>query len=171
MGTNFYLNIKNKDFAEKYFHGEYEEDNLYPFGYKVHIGKRSVGWKSLYQSHKAAYNSVEEMMIFIRKYYLKELKIYNEYRLELNPNVLKKELIDWDKIQGIRYMKYIPEGVWRSKKYGWKDYFIESTKDDYDTTIPYDHVEYFKFDTHEMWTLPKYYHDKDGYDFTDGDFC
>ena len=171
MGTNFYLNIKNKDFAEKYFHGEYEVcDSRYPFKYEIHIGKQSIGWKSLYQGHKTAYNSVEEMMSFVREHYLKEVKIYDEYGLELNPEELKRELIDLDKLPVKRYMKYVPEGVLKNEKYGWKDYFVEGTKDDYDITIPYDYVEYFKLNTHEKFP-PKYYHDKDGYNFFDGDFC
>ena len=67
-------------------------------------------------------------------------------------------------------MKYVPGGVVINKKYGWKDYFIESSENDYDIKIPYDHVEYSKFNTHEMWEPPHYYHDKDGYDFVEGEF-
>ncbi len=166
MGTNFYLNIKNKDFAEKYFHGEYTIYELAFFRYEVHIGKTSMGWKSLYQSHKAAYNSVEEMMSFIKEHYPKEIKIYDEYDNELNPDELKKRLIDWDDLFAKQYVKYVPEK--KNKKYS-HYYFVKGTKDDYDITIPYDYVEYSKFSTYNQ--VLKYYHDKDGYNFTDKDFC
>ena len=47
--------------------------------------------------------------------------------------------------------------------------FVESIENDYDITMPYDHVEYSIY-TGERFVNPKYYHDKDGYDFINGEF-
>ena len=64
MSTNYYMITKDKDFVKKYFPNEYELTDLPYFGYEVHIGKRSIGWKPLFQGHKKAYNSVSEMIDF-----------------------------------------------------------------------------------------------------------
>ena len=75
----------------------------------------------------------------------------------------------------MRYMKYLPEGNY-NEIFGGKDYLTESTKDDYDIKMPYDHVEYHKLDPYneKRWIdesrEPLYFHDKDGYDFTKGWF-
>lgn len=45
MSTNYYMLSQSKGFAEKYFHGEYELTDTPMFGYEIHIGKRSMGWK------------------------------------------------------------------------------------------------------------------------------
>ena len=174
MGTNFYLMSKNKDFVDKYFPEEYEVVNSPYLGYQIHISKRSCGWKPLFQFHNKAYSSVEEMKTFI-KTNENELEIYDEYGEEFSLEQLQDELIDWEKHQAIKYMKYIPEGV-PDKLFGGKQYLIEGTKDDYDITIPYDHVEYDKLDPYseKSWRdvrrEPMYFKDNDGYDFTKGDF-
>ena len=49
MSTNYYMITKDKDFVKKYFPNEYELTDLPYFGYEVHIGKRSIGWKPLFQ--------------------------------------------------------------------------------------------------------------------------
>ena len=85
------------------------------------------------------------------------------------------ELIDWEKHQEIKYMKYIPEGI-PDKLFGGKQYLIEGTKDDYDITVPYDHVEYDKLNpcNEKSWrdegSESMYFKDNDGYDFTKGSF-
>ena len=65
-------------------------------------------------------------------------------------------------------MKHIPEGI-PDEIFGGKKYLVESTKDDYDITIPFDHIEYEKLDIYrEYWRYdrePFYKKDKDGYDF------
>ena len=52
---------KSKKLVEKYFPYEYEIVDTPYFGYEIHIGKRSCGWKPLFQEHKNAYDSVEGM--------------------------------------------------------------------------------------------------------------
>lgn len=175
MGTNFYLMSKNKDFVDKYFPEEYEIVDLPYFGYQVHIGKRSGGWCPLFQSHDTAYCSVEEMQEFMKEHE-SDIEIYNEYDEKFSLEQLQDELIRWKEHQKIRYMKYIPEGI-PDEIFGGKKYLIESTKDSYDITIPYDHIEYDKLDPYKekRWRdsnrEPLYFKDKDGYNFTRGAFC
>lgn len=166
------MTTTNKNFVEKYFSDEYELVDSPYFGYEIHIGKRSIGWKPLFQGHNKAYKSVEEMKQFITNNY-DLLKIYDEYGKYFTLNELQEELIDWGKNQSVRYMKYIPEGV-PDEVFGGKKYLIESTADEYDITIPFDHIEYEKLDPYkERWInngTSHYSKDKDGYDFMKGDF-
>ena len=70
-------------------------------------------------------------------------------------------------------MKYIPEGI-PDEIFGGKKYLVESTKDDYDITIPFDHIEYEKLDPYREFyryeNQSHYSKDKDGYDFVKGWF-
>lgn len=174
MGTNFYMMSTNKELVEKYFPFEYEIVDSPYFGYEIHIGKRSCGWKPLFQNHDNAYKSVAEMKDFI-KLHENDIRIFDEYEREFTLEELQDELIDWSKHQETRYMKFIPEGV-TSKFFGGKDYLIESTKDDYDITIPFDPIEYEKLDPYrKRWWRdrkrePMYTKDKDDYDFMKGTF-
>lgn len=170
LSTNYYMMITNKELVKKYFPNEYQlVDDPY-LGYQIHIGKRSMGWLPLFESHKQAYDSVEDMIKFVFDYKPNAVRVFDEYGRRLSTDQLIEELVKWGEYQTVRYMKYIPGGrVW-NQKYGWKEYFEESTKDDYDITYPYDHLEYSKFDTGEMWELPTYYRDKDGYNFVEGQF-
>lgn len=175
MGTNFYMMTKSKKLVEKHFPCEYEIVDTPYFGYEIHIGKRSCGWKPLFQEHKNAYDSVEGMKEFIRKHQ-KSIRIFDEYCREFTLEELEDELITWGEQQQIRYMKHIPEGV-HDEVFGGKKYLVESTKDDYDITIPFDHMEYERLDPYREFhgyryeKQSHYSKDKDGYDFMKGDFC
>lgn len=169
MSTNYYMITKDKDFVKKYFPNEYELTDLPYFGYEVHIGKRSIGWKPLFQGHKKAYNSVSEMIDFFKRFD-NECMLYDEYNRILSIEQLNEELVKWGEYQTTKYMKYIPGGRLWNGKGGWKKYFTEGTIDDYDIVKPYDHVEYGKFDIDELFISPNYYHDKDDYDFIDEEF-
>ena len=92
MSTNYYMLSQSKGFAEKYFHGEYELTDTPMFGYEIHIGKRSMGWKPLFQEHKHAYDSVEGLVDFITKH---SVVLYDEYGIILTETELKENLIDW----------------------------------------------------------------------------
>ena len=172
MGTNFYMMTKSKKLVEKSFPCEYKITDTPYFGYEIHIGKRSCGWKPLFQEHKNAYDSVEGMKEFIRKHQ-KSIRIFDEYAREFTLDELEDELITWGEQQQIRYMKYIPEGV-PDEVFGGKKYLVESTKDDYDITIPFDHKEYERLDPYrEFYRYENHSHyskDKDGYDFMEGWF-
>lgn len=138
----------DKDLVHKYFPGEYEIVEEPYLGYEIHIGKRSCGWKPLFQEHKNAYTSVSEMMQFIREH--PEIQIFDEYGDSFSVDQLKEELVDWAERQEKRTIEY--EGVGKIQ-------------------APIDHVEISERESE--WSLIKvaYWHDKDGYDFTDREFC
>ena len=172
MGTNFYMITTNKKLVEKYFSSEYELIDAPYFGYEIHIGKRSGGWKPLFEAHSNAYSSVKEMKEFIRRH-KKDIRIFDEYDREFSLEELEDELITWGEKQAVKYMKYVPDGV-PDKIFGFKTYLVESTEDDYDIKIPYDHMEYEKLDIYgdnkRYRQNSRYFKDKDGYDFTTGSF-
>lgn len=169
MSTNYYMMVTSKKLVTKYFPNEYKLVDKPYLRYLIHIGKRSIGWVPLFEAHRHAYDSVENMISFII-IHKNNIQLFDEYNKKLTLEQLIEELVKWGEYQTVRYMKYIPGGrVW-NQKYGWKEYFEESTKDDYDIIHPYDHLEYSKFDTDEIWELPTYYKDKDGYNFIEGEF-
>lgn len=172
MGTNFYITTTDRTFVRKYFPDEYELIDEPDFAYEIHLGKRSGGWKPLFQGHKKAYESVEELRLFLRDN-TDKITIKNEYGDVFTADEFDDEFIKWGEQQKIRYMKYVPEGIY-DKVFGGKMYLTEGTADDYDITMPYDHLEYEKLDSYNersMWgSRPFYYKDKDEYDFTDNVF-
>ena len=107
------------------------------------------------------------MIEFLFKYQ-NVIDIYDEYYTKFSIKGLQEELIDWKEHQKVRYMKYVPKGV-LDKLFGGIKYFIEGTKDDYDITIPYDHIEYAKLNPFD--DVSNYYRDEDGYVFIEGEFC
>ena len=140
--------ITDKELVNKYFDGEYEiVDDPY-LGYEIHIGKRSSGWKPLFEAHEKAYGSVSEMIGFIMNH--PEIHIFDEYGKSISIAQLKEELVDWGENQEKRMIHY----------------------DDYigDIQAPIDHVEMDKRDNRNPWLKIQYWHDKDGYDFTDRSF-
>lgn len=173
MGTNYYMMTTNKELVEKHFPCEYEIVDTPYFGYEIHIGKRSFGWKPIFREHINAYDSVEKMKKFISENQ-KSIRIFDEYNREFSLEELEDELITWGEQQEIRYMKHIPEGV-PDEVFGGKKYLVESTKYDYDITIPFDHIEYEKLEIERnnwIYENGSYYSkDKDGYDFMKGEFC
>lgn len=171
MGTNFYMITTNKDLAETYFPDEYTITDVPYFGYEIHIGKRSAGWMPLFEGHKNAYGSVKAMKQFIKDH-SDDIRIFDEYSREFSLEQLEDELITWADQQPIRYIKHIPNGV-PDEVFGGKKYLVESTEDDYDITIPYDHLEYEKLEEQRYGFVPyksHYWRDKDGFNFMDGDF-
>ena len=138
----------DKELVKKYFNGEYEiVDDPY-LGYEIHIGKRSAGWKPLFEAHDNAYTSVSEMLNFIMNH--PEIHIFDEYGESLSIAQLKEELIDWAENQERRVIHY-------------DDYIGE-------IQAPIDHVEMNQRDNQNPWLKIHYWHDKDGYDFTDRPF-
>lgn len=149
MGTNYYMLTRNKKIKDKYFnlYDDYELTDVPKFGYEIHIYKKSGGWKTLFQSHDNAYKSVEELEQFIRKHQ-KSFIFYDEYLEMYSPEefIEKMKYQDRDKNGNIY------------KKYGTDEPLIN-------------HKEYYE---QHRWEYPymdiKYWQDKDGYDFTEGDF-
>lgn len=114
-------------------------------------------------------------MLKFLEFHKMDIEIYDEYNKKFSIDGLKEELINCGNEQSVRYMKYVPEGNY-NEIFGGRDYLIESTEEDYDIKMPYDHVEYHKLDPYneKRWIdesrEPMYFHDKDGYDFTKGWF-
>ena len=139
----------DKELVKKYFDGEYEiVDDPY-LGYEIHIGKRSAGWKPLMEAHNNAYDSVSGLFAFLHRHQDK-VEIYNEYNELHTIDQLKAELIDWADNQKRRVIHY--------------DNYIG------DIQVPIDHVEMNQRDNRNPWLKIRYWHDKDGYDFTDRPF-
>lgn len=138
----------DKELVNKYFEGEYEiVDDPY-LGYQIHIGKRAGGWRPLFEAHEKAYSSVSELMQFIMNH--PEIHIFDEYGESLSISQLREELIDWADNQEKRMIHY-------------DDYIGE-------IQAPIDHVEMGQRDNRNTWLKIHYWHDKDGYDFTDRPF-
>lgn len=167
MSTNYYMLSQSKGFVEKYFPGEYELTDTPMFGYEIHIGKRSMGWKPLFQEHKNAYDSVEELVEFITKH---SVVLYDEYGTILTEKELKENLIDWGENQTKQYYKFVPEGI-IDKPFGWKEYLqLVNENDEYDIVSPFDHKEYQELMKSVESCDIKYWNDKNGYDFTNSEF-
>ncbi len=151
MGTNYYLLTKNKKLKEKYFdfNNDYELTDKPCFGYQIHICKLSSGWKSLWQAHPAAYNSVSEFEEFVRKHE-KSFLFLDEYH--------RRYSID-EFLEEIKYFDRDKSGKIREQ---------------YNGSPLICHEEYQKEERKKRpWSCCdiKYWQDKDGYDFTDRWFC
>lgn len=153
MGTNYYMITKSKELVEKYFPNEYELVDSPYFGYEIHIGKRSCGWKPLFEQHKNAYDSVEELINFIKSH-SNDINIIDEYSREFTIEGLCEELITWGDNQTKRRLAFNGGNLTEDKNG--------------ELETPIDHVKYSEFDKN-CWNI-NYWHDKDGYDFTDRSF-
>lgn len=149
MSTNFYMMTTDRDIVHKYFPGEYEVVESPYLGFEIHIGKRSMGWKPLMEAHNNAYTSVAEMLEFLHRH-KDVIKIYDEYEEQYSIEQLKDELIDWGDHQEKRIIDYDRVGPIQA---------------------PIDHVEMSRRDKSCDYGFIRYWHDKDGYDFTDRSFC
>lgn len=170
MGTNFYLFTKNSKIAYRYFRDEFELVDVPELGYEIHIGKRSAGWKPLFQRHDNAYTSVRELKQFIINHN-DDLEIFNEYGEKFDLQGLERELINWADNQTVRHLKYVPDGI-ENVVFGFKEYFVDGTPEDFDIKTPFDHIEYNTLNPggSEFTSLKYLSHDGDGYDFMVGDF-
>ena len=170
MGTNYYLITRNKEFIEKHFPFEYELTDHPDFGYRVHLNKCSLGWRTLFQNHDKAYKSVRELYQFLNDH-KDDLEIYNEYdepfdieeyrtKVLMRDNKLleKKEPFCWkkDKIFGGDSLQLCEEG---EKPEIWS---------------PFDHMEYERVENehYRCRTIfkAKYSCDPEGYNFLEGEF-
>lgn len=171
MSTNYYMLSQDKKFVEKYFHGEYQLTDTPVFGYEIHIGKRSMGWKPLFQEHKNAYKSVSELMNFIKLHTRTHvIYLYDEYGTILTEKELKENLIDWGEKQTKQYYKFVPEGI-ADKPFECKEYLqLVNENDEYDIVSPFDHIEYQELmKSVEPFDI-KFSNDKNEYNFTDREF-
>lgn len=168
MGTNYYLHTKDKELMAEHFPAEYTLTDMPDFGYEVHLCKMSAGWKTLFQAHKFAYNSVKEMTAFFKQHKDK-ITIYDEYddKHEL------EEFIDLytnrDKLtaQHSQKLAISAQGGIRGA--------ADDTTEPYITT-PIDHIEYRNFMTQYGYYFgfardSEHWNDDEGYNFCDREFC
>jgi len=106
MGTNYYLITKSKrlvhtHFATKVDYGgahpeyldqEYKLCDVPDFYYEIHLNKCSMGWRPLFQRHKA-FQSFTELENFVKKYQ-RYLTIQNEYGETFTLDEYKKIIVD-----------------------------------------------------------------------------
>lgn len=163
MSTNYYMHTTDKEFVKKHFCQNNKEeysivDEPY-LSYEIHIGKRSHGWKPLFATHRDAYNSVQELIDFIKNNNDK-IRIFDEYSIELSLDELKEELIDWGNIDYEDDKKY--------------SVFEMRFKEDENGTLqkPFDHIDCMKQDPLQSSFLEdSYWKDEEGYNFLEGSFC
>ena len=140
---NYYMSTKNKELAEKLFpkKSEYWLTDTPDFGYEIHIARRTSGWKTLFQVHRKAYNSVAELESFVFNFE-DEFLFYDSYGVAYTAKDFIKELKYLDRNElGIVYEDAAP------------------------------HINYTK-NVRKIYPFIdiKYWEDKDGYDFTEGNF-
>lgn len=90
MGTNYYLFTKSKKVIQEFGEYGFELTDTPDFGYEVHIGKTSCGWKPLLQA-APCYKTFAEFEKFFKKH--RGLKIYDEYEVEHSFEEFKELLI------------------------------------------------------------------------------
>lgn len=94
MSTNYYFKVE----ADSVFDND---ENRYP---DIHIGKRSAGWKPIFQASNF-YSSVDEIVEFYIKY-KNILTIVNEYEEKLTLQELEEELFNWESCRNWRSHDY-----------------------------------------------------------------
>lgn len=166
MSTNYYAYTRNRNLVYEKFDHDHCQDEfeisdceaLPDFGYLIHIGKCSCGWKPLFATHTDAYSSVRELQEFFTSH-ADDFLFYDEYFEQLPFEKLKKELIDWNKdAETIYYKKTDPRGRFERVEPG----------EPYDFTGPIDHIEYMR-----VYPSPfhnGFWNDPDGYNFTTDNF-
>lgn len=172
MSTNYYAYTKNRKLVYEHFDHDHcqnefeivDYEELPDFGYLIHIGKRSCGWKPLFEQHPDAYSSIRTMLSFYKEH-AEDFRFYDEYFEELPIEKLKDELIDWEQHQ----LKHRGVEFW--KKTGPRDGSLEQVEEGepYDIVSPWDHVEYEKLFPYP-YKHNMYSHDEGGYDWSDGPF-
>lgn len=151
MGTNFYLMTKNKSIAEKI--GDFELTDTPYWGYLIHIGKRSMGWLPLFQSHRGI-KSVKDLEKWCN---VPDVTILNEYDEEFTWEQLKEELIYWNGGVDGAIPKEYHEPIDPSLLYA---------DPDMPNWAPVSH-----FDYGNGRYASRYYKDDEGFEFTEGCFC
>lgn len=146
MGTNYYLQTRNKKIAKEI--GKYELSDKPDFHYEIHLGKCSGGWLPLLQAAPGI-RSVKDIEHFCT---MPDVQIYNEYGEELTWEQLKEELI----YHNGGYDGAIP------KKYHEQDPNSRFYDQNFDGWTPISHFTYGngKYKDH-------YFKDDDGWEFCD----
>lgn len=170
MGTNYYIFLrgkKHREDMEKYFLYDHELTDDPDFGYLIHIGKRSAGWKPLFEDHHA-YHSVKELLELLAEHPTWE--IADEYGEIFTVDGLKEKLINWEQVQidNGHHCKLIV------KSNGDFDDFKDGDSELNAIMEPIDHVLLDEIESRRGRGRGHDYgvwHDPEGYDFTRGSFA
>lgn len=153
MGTNYYMLTQNKAMKNKYFPDDCVLTDYPDLGYCIHICKKSIGWKTLFQSHPKAYNSVAELEAFILTH-KEDFIFFDEYNESFTAE---------DFVEHIKYLDRDKNGNIGSWNKGTKPLICH---EEYKKEHP---EEYYNSVFHS-YDAVKYWQDEDGYDFTEGEF-
>ena len=176
MGTNYYLMTKSKELVSQYFDGEYEIVDSPYMGYRIHLNKCSMGWKTAFQSHRMAYTSVKELRQFLTSH-KDEMEIYDEYDEKFSVDRYDQEVLHRD--ENTTYRVALKWG--KDKFFG--GYTTVEAEEGYEGPVihtPIDHMEYAKFEklrpdygSHfgDGRFQDHYWNDEEGNNFIIGDFC
>jgi hypothetical protein len=149
MGTNYYLFTKNKKIAQKYAPYSYSLVDTPKLGYKIHIGKCSMGWLPLFEAHQGGICSIKE---YKAAYDTGKFKIYDEYNREYDWFEFEINVLQYNGgIAGIMHRKHFEKNP---------------SKPFYDPDIP-QWVPISHFDTKYAHM---YFKDDAGFEFTEGAF-
>ena len=167
MGTNYYLHTKDKRLVAEHFPAEYTLTDMPDFGYEVHLCKMSAGWKTLFQAHKFAYNSVKEMTAFFRQNKDK-ITIYDEYDDKQDLEEFIDLYVNRDKLAAQHSQRLVIDAQGGIRR-------ADDTTKSYITT-PIDHLAYGDFMSEYRYfsgfeSVREYWNDDEGYNFCDRDFC
>lgn len=154
MGTNFYarLSIKSRDLKKAIEYNQqlryYREDHRLDKKYVViHLGKRSAGWKFLFNANQTRFYelSIEGISKFIKE---NKARIFDEYRREFGLNEFWNEEV----------AKFLYTG------YDLSSYYKEANRNNYgDPRYTYTYIE----TNHPSWSIP-YNPNKHGEFYSDG---
>lgn len=149
MGTNYYLFTKNKKMAQKYAPYSYVLVDEPCFGYKIHIGKCSMGWLPLFEAHQ---NGIRSIKGYLEAYNTWKFDIYDEYGRKYDWQEFDEQVLQHNGgIAGVIPREYIRR---------------DKNSIFYDPNLP-DWVPISHFDTKNA---EHYFKDEQGYEFTAYEF-
>jgi hypothetical protein len=109
--TNWRTTIKMDDRSEGMNRWERFTDDV-----KIHLGKRSGGWKFLWNFHENVYYSdKEELLAFIRSG-----RVIDEYGTEINVEEFIKMSLEWGQPNGYDMFSYVKENPKKYFKYNFE---------------------------------------------------
>lgn len=144
MGTNFYIGTSDKEARDAYFGRRYELTNKPTWLYDQHIAKTSMGWLPLFEASQ----SIQSVADIKKLYDTGKFIIYDEYGTEYNWEEFNERVLKFnDDVLG---------EISREK--------IAKDPDNTDWDLPsYRLMSHFE-------SVPEYFRDPEGYEFTQREF-
>lgn len=144
MGTNFYIGTSDKEAHDTYFGLRYELTNKPTWLYDQHIAKTSSGWLPLFEASQ----SIQSVADIKKLYDTGKFIIHDEYGTEY----------DWEKFNErvLKFNNGVLGEISREK--------IAKDPDNTDWDLPsYRLMSHFE-------SVPEYFRDPEGYEFTQREF-